>query len=244
MRNYREMDMGWGRLAYRKFDPDPDLTAEAVPMMLLHGGGGDGTTWDDLVATFAERRTVYVPDLRGMGRSDRAGPYSMTVMRDVVLLLLDRLALDRVILVGHSLGGFAAMLAAQAAPHRVTALVLEECPPPVPLGIAVPADLDDSAPYYDREIRPSILRDLNAPDPAWWRSLDTITAPTLVLAGGRASFLPQDTIAAVAARIPAGRLVTIEAGHQIHRDAPDEFVAAVNSFLGAAADGAQERCCE
>lgn len=231
------MDLGWGRLAYRRFDPDPDLTAEAVPMMLLHGGGRDGTTWDGLVAAFAERRTVYVPDLPGMGRSERTGPYSMTVMRDAVLLLLDRLAVDRVILVGHSLGGFAAMLAAQAAPHRVTALVLEECPPPVPLGITIPADVDDSAAYYDREIRPSILRDLNTPDPSWWTNLDMITAPTLVLAGGPASFLPQDTIAAVADRIPAGRLVTIGAGHRIHQDAPDEFVAAVKSFL-VAADGA------
>ncbi|GIJ80017.1 Pimeloyl-ACP methyl ester carboxylesterase [Micromonospora phaseoli] len=227
---YRSVEMGWGRLAYRTVEGGPD-TAGEPPMVLLHGGGGDGTTWDALAPTLAQRRTVHLPDLRGMGRSDRVGPYSLAVLRDDLLALLDRWELDRVVLVGHSLGGVAALLATQAAPQRVAALVLEECPPPVPLGFTIPTGLPDSAPYYDREIRPSVLAELNAPDPARWETLATIPVPTLVLAGGPTSHLPQEAMARMADRIPAGRLVTIPTGHHIHPNASAAFVTAVESFL-------------
>jgi 3-oxoadipate enol-lactonase len=211
---------GQVRLASRELAGPTD----AVPMVLLHGGGGDGTTWDRLAPRFARRRPVYVPDLRGMGHSERTGPYSMTGFRDDLLALLDTLALDRVVLVGHSLGGLVSLLTTLAAPKRVAALVLEECPPPVPLGIPIPTGLPESAPYYDREIRPTVLGTLNAPDPQWWDELAGIAVPTLVVAGGPESFLAQDAMARMAARIPAGELVTIE---------PDAFADVVETFLAA-----------
>lgn len=231
--HYRDVDTGRTRLAYRMIEAGPHASVDATPMVLLHGGGGDGTTWDGLAPEFAQRRTVYVPDLRGMGRSERTGPYSLDTMRDDILALLDRIELDSAILVGHSLGGVIAMLSTQAAPRRVAALVLEECPPPVPLRLAMPSSVPKTAPYYDREVRPSVLSQLNSPNPAWWEALATIQAPTLVLAGGMTSHLPQDEIARMAVRIPMGHLLTIPAGHHIHHDATADFAVAVESFLGA-----------
>ncbi|GIF45687.1 pimeloyl-ACP methyl ester carboxylesterase [Asanoa ferruginea] len=220
---------GQVRLAYQRLAGPTG----AVPMVLLHGGGGDGSTWDTLAPRFARHREVFVPELRGMGHSERTGPYSMTGFRDDLLALLDALALDRVVLVGHSLGGIVSLLATLAAPKRVAALVLEECPPPVPLGIAVPTGLPESAPYYDREVRPAVLAALNAPDPQWWDELAGIPVPVLVVAGGPESFLPQDAMARMAARIPAGELITIPAGHLVHPTEPDAFAAAVETFLAA-----------
>ncbi|MEV4623322.1 alpha/beta hydrolase [Asanoa sp. NPDC049573] len=217
------------RLAYRRLAGP----SGAVPMVLLHGGGGDGSTWDTLAPRFARHRPVYVPDLRGMGDSERTGPYSVTGFRDDLLALLDALALDRVVLVGHSLGGLVGLLATLAAPKRMEALVLEECPPPVPLGIPVPTGLPETAPYYDREVRPSVLAALNAPDPQWWDELAGIPVPVLVVAGGPRSFLPQDPMARMAARIPAGELVTIPVGHLVHPTEPDAFATAVETFLAA-----------
>jgi 3-oxoadipate enol-lactonase len=231
MQNHGDAGADPVRLAYREVAAGAEPAG--VPMLLLHGGGGDSTTWDDLAPGFAERRRLYLTDLRGMGRSARTERYSMTIFRDDVLALLDHLDLARVVLVGHSLGGYVSMLVAQAAPKRVAALVLEECPPPLPIGMAVPDDLPDSAPYYDRVIRPSVLAALNAPDPSWWEDLAGMPMPTLVVAGGPASFLPQDEMARMAARIPAGRLVTIPVGHSVHPEAPAEFAAAVESFLAA-----------
>ncbi|GAA1414848.1 alpha/beta fold hydrolase [Catellatospora coxensis] len=83
----------------------------------------------------------------------------------------------------------------------------------------------------DHEIGRHIVGQLNAPDPAWWDAVAAITCPVLTLRGGPDSFLPQDGIAAMAARFPHGRLVTIPAGHCIHRDAPDAFLEAVRTHL-------------
>ncbi|MGX6739387.1 hypothetical protein [Streptomyces peucetius] len=50
------------------------------------------------------------------------------------------------------------------------------------------------------------------------------------MAGGPASHIPQDQLAALADRIPDGRLVTIEVGHLVHESRPQEFFAALKSF--------------
>jgi 3-oxoadipate enol-lactonase len=81
-------------------------------------------------------------------------------------------------------------------------------------------------------VRPAVINQLNAPDPNWWESIARISAPTLVIAGGPTSHPPQDTIAAMADQFPAGPLVTIPAGHQVHATRPAEFSTEVRTFLG------------
>jgi pimeloyl-ACP methyl ester carboxylesterase len=57
--------------------------------------------------------------------------------------------------------------------------------------------------------------------------------PTLVIAGGPTSGVPQDRVAALAERIPDARLVTVDAGHLVHENRPEEFLALVEPFLAA-----------
>ncbi|MFC7246551.1 alpha/beta fold hydrolase [Catellatospora aurea] len=211
------IDIRGVRLAYRV------LGAPATPpMILLHGGSADGSAWAEVAPAFAADRRVYAVDLRGHGASDRTEHYSFELMRDDVVGFLDLLDLRDVTLVGHSMGGVVAYLAAYARPERVSGLVLEETPPPDPMGFTVP----------DHEIRRHIVGQLNAPDPAWWDAVESIGCPVLTLRGGPASFLPQERIATMAARFPNGSLVTIPVGHHVHRDAPDAFLDAVRAHLG------------
>ncbi|WP_030602602.1 alpha/beta fold hydrolase [Streptomyces fulvoviolaceus] len=215
------------RLAHRESGD-----AGAPPLVLLHGLTSDGTAWDEVAAHFADRHRVLVPDLRGHGRSPHPGTYSFELMRDDVLAFLDELALPDVVLIGHSLGGVVAYLLAALHPERVTRLVLEETPPPVPLDR--PAPQRPSEPLaYDWAAREAIVGQLNSPDPAWREAPRAVAVPTLVVAGGPESHLPQDEIAAMAARFPAGRLVTIPAGHRVHGTLPEEFCGAVAEFLAA-----------
>jgi len=223
------------RLAHHTVQGPPGSTAP--PLVLLHGGGGDGTTWDPFVAALAQRATVVVPDLRGAGRSPAVGAASVTALRDDVLLLLDDLALDRVVLVGHSLGGLVGLLVAQERPGLVAALVLEECPPPEPLGLPVPDRFGHDASFYERRIRPAVLATLNSADPARARALDAVTAPTLVIGGGPDSHLPQDAMARMAARLPDGRFVTLPGGHLVHATHPETFLREVEAFLDLAQGG-------
>src|SRR5215831_16271514 len=73
-----------------------------------------------------------------------------------------------------------------------------------------------------RPCRPSSARE----------GLTAITAPTLLIGGGPASHIPQDMLAAAAARIPRCDLVTIPAGHDVHTARPAEFASAVLGWLG------------
>ncbi|MER5666710.1 alpha/beta fold hydrolase [Streptomyces mirabilis] len=150
-----------------------------------------GRAWDEIAGGLADRWYLYAPDHRGHGRSSRPGAYSVELMRDDVLGLMDLLGLDRVSLVGHSLGGVVAHPLAEQSPDRVERLVLEEAPPPFPLGLATPQRPDGPV-AFDWAARPAIVGQLNAPDPAWWAEIPQVRAPTLVIAGGVDSHLPQD----------------------------------------------------
>ncbi|HYN95577.1 MAG TPA: alpha/beta hydrolase, partial [Pilimelia sp.] len=221
----RRIDVGGVQLACRTWGPPG-----APPAVLLHSGSSDGSTWASLAGDLAGRWRCIAPDLRGHGGSDWPAEYSLELMRDDVAALADALDLDRFAVVGHSLGAVVGYLIAQAHPGRVTHLVLEEPPPPVPLAMRLPPR--PAGPLaFDWAAREVIVGQLNAPDPAWWERLASVTAPTLVVAGGPASHLPQEEIARMAARLPAGRLVTIDAGHAVHATRPAEFAAAVRGFL-------------
>jgi pimeloyl-ACP methyl ester carboxylesterase len=84
---------------------------------------------------------------------------------------------------------------------------------------------------FDWAVVPAIVAQVNAGDHAAWDGLATITAPALLIAGGPASHVDQDKIAAAAAAIPGGDLVTIPAGHLVHATRPAEFADAVLTWL-------------
>jgi len=202
------------------------------PAVLLHALGEDSNAWGTVLEALTPRCRVYAVDLRGHGGSSQPGDYSLELMRSDVLGFLRTLKLEEVTLVGHSLGAAVAYLVAEAEPGRVRQLVLEEPPPPLP---AIPPRVVPSKPSepmpFDWRVLGAIARQRNHPDPAWWEDLNLITARTLVIAGGTDSHLPQDQIAALADRIPDAKLVTINAGHNVHTSRPDAFLAELLPFL-------------
>jgi pimeloyl-ACP methyl ester carboxylesterase len=209
--------------------------AGGPPLLLLHALGEDRGSWRRVAAELAADgwRTLAV-DLRGHGGSARPGTYSFEEMRDDVLALLDSLGLERVTVVAHSMGTVVASLVAMDRPAAVRRMVLEEGPlpfpadPPRPVPAAAP-----TTPYpFDWRLLPAVARQRNAPPARHLSGLADITAPTLVVAGGPASHLRQDQLREVARRIPHGSVVTVEAGHMVHDERPEEFLAAVRDFLG------------
>lgn len=217
-------------LAYRAWGPE-----DAPPVVLLHSRGADGADWAPVAGRLAAGpRRLYAPDLRGHGRSDWPGAYAYEAMRDDVRAFLDVLGIARADVVAHSLGGAVAYLLAQDAPDVVRRLVLEDVPAPFPLDPPrAPAERPDGDLPFDWAMIRATDAQRNAPDPAWWERMSGITAPTLVIGGGAGSPIPQDEVAALAARIPGARMVTVDAGHLIHETRPEEFLAVVEPFLGA-----------
>lgn len=96
------------------------------PLLLLHGLSANAQSFGGLVAAgLADGFRLIVPDLRGRGRSEApAAGYTMEDHARDAVALLDALGLDRVIVVGHSFGGFLGIYLAATRPERVKKLVV------------------------------------------------------------------------------------------------------------------------
>lgn len=203
---------------------------QSPPVLLLHGITGDHTAWDEVAEHLADRYHVFALDQRGHGASDRPEKYSFRLMAEDMWAVADALGIEKMRLVGHSMGGVVALIAAQLHPDRVTHLVVEEAPPPTPLDRP---DLDppEEEPAYDFALINQIRAELRDPDPANWASVDALPMPSLVLLGGPSSGLPQKEQAELARRIPDVAVETIYVGHNIHRDAAEQFCRLLDDFL-------------
>lgn len=107
-------------MAYRM-----DGAAELPVLLLSNSIGTDLHMWDAQVGALSRHFRVLRYDTRGHGASGvPAGPYSLDRLGRDVLELLDQLSLDRVHVLGLSLGGFVAQWLAIHVPARVDRLVL------------------------------------------------------------------------------------------------------------------------
>lgn len=250
---YQHLDRAGVRLAYRELgDPNGE------PVVLVHGLFSAGWSWDGFAPRLAEAgRRVIVPELRGHGHSDRAGPYTFEVFADDLTFLLDSLEIGRLDLIGHSLGGHAASLVAQRQPERVRRLVMEDAPPPpfpgdryrgpglrslpprsrVLLVAFIVARYRWIRRHLDLDMAKTVLREFRRPDEKWWSQLSLITAPTLLIHGGPDSHVPGYRLEEMNKLIPDCRLVTMPVGHRVHLSAPDPFAELVLPFLAGTGDG-------
>jgi esterase len=102
------------------------------PALLLHGIGNYGRVWDLVADAVAGRLRLVAPDARGHGASvTPVDGYTPEDFGADSLAVMDALALDRPVVVGHSMGGAHALVLAAAHPDRVRALVLVDVGPEI-----------------------------------------------------------------------------------------------------------------
>ncbi|MFG1624554.1 alpha/beta fold hydrolase [Kribbella sp. NPDC049227] len=205
------------------------LAGDGVAVVLLHPGIGDSRVWDPVMPELTARHRVVRYDVRGYGRSDApTGEYSR--LEDLVAVL-DQLQLERVVLVGCSMGGGTALGLALADPGRVQGLVLL-CPGvpgfPMPdepeidaeyealvaaddieglvrfgLRLGAAAGHDDAAVAQMRAAVPGWLTQDKyfRPDPPVYDRLQEVLAPTVVMVGDKDQPILAAVAGATAARI-------------------------------------------
>jgi pimeloyl-ACP methyl ester carboxylesterase len=94
-------------------------------VLLLHGIGDNSLAWEPLFARLSEKFTVIAPDFLGHGFSDRPrADYSVPAFANGMRDLLTYLDIERVTVVGHSLGGGVAGQFAYQYPELVERIVL------------------------------------------------------------------------------------------------------------------------
>jgi len=105
------------------------ILGQGEPLIILHGFLGMGDNWKSLANKFAENYEVHLVDQRNHGRSFHDEDFSYEHMADDLLNYLDHHNLDRIYLLGHSMGGKTAMLFAVEHPDRLHKLIVADIAP-------------------------------------------------------------------------------------------------------------------
>lgn len=238
------------------------------PLLIVHGLFGSQRNWSAIAKRLALRRQVVTVDLRNHGQS----PWSPTHdYRAMAADLAETIAghAGRMDVLGHSMGGKAAMTLALTEPDRVGRLIVGDIAP-VPYdhdqmvyvdamraldlsGVTrrSQADAALAARVPEASVRAFLLQSLTIENGrAEWRlNLDTLgtempkimgfpaldsrfTGPTLFLTGAGSTYVRPSHRARVLELFPAAEHQALPgAGHWLHADAPNAFVAAVERFL-------------
>lgn len=101
------------------------MTGSGEPaLVFVHGWGCDRTYWREQIPHFAKRYTVVALDLAGHGESGQdRDEWTMEAFGEDVAAVVNQLGLKRVILIGHSMGGFVIPEAARRLKKQTLALI-------------------------------------------------------------------------------------------------------------------------
>jgi pimeloyl-ACP methyl ester carboxylesterase len=121
-------DCRFGQLHVRTAFPTTGGFDEQVTLFCLHPGSGSSRVFARLLPEIGDVRSVYAPDLPGLGESDPSPSSSVAEAAGAVSDLADDLRLRQIDLLGMHTGGLAAMVLAAARPELVRRLVLVALP--------------------------------------------------------------------------------------------------------------------
>lgn len=243
----------------------------APPLLIAHGLLGSARNWSSLGKRLARARKVVAVDMRNHGDSPRDPDTSYAAMADDLAQAVAQHAGGKADVLGHSMGGKAAMALALSQPELVRRLVVADIAPvaydhshaDILAAMAaldlprvtrrVEADRALAAAIPDAAMRAFVVQNLVIEDGrARWRpDIESLSAgmaglvgfpdrfphprfdgPALFLRGGASDYAAPSTYAAILARFPLARIETLaDAGHWLHAEKPEAFLAAVEAFL-------------
>jgi len=99
------------------------------PVVIVHGLYGSSDNWLNIGKRLAEKHTVYMIDQRNHGRSPFANSHTFDDMRDDLEAFFEQHKIEKAILLGHSMGGKAAMWFAADFPEKIEKLVIADIAP-------------------------------------------------------------------------------------------------------------------
>ena len=212
------------------------------PLLLINGLGADITLLAPIIAWFERSHRVVAFDNRGAGRTDKPdAPYTIELMAADTAALMDVLSLDRVNVLGISMGGRIALELALCCPDRVGRLVLVSTSAAGrgkvsvswPMRLLLPLRwaglLRGKHPQpryaYQRQRQASGSYDATA-------RLGGIRAPTLILHGRRDRSMPVGLAERMHAGIPGSRIELFRGGHMFFLFAErQQFLGQAGRFL-------------
>ena len=99
---------------------------EGAPLLIIHGLFGSADNWGTLAKKFALNHTVFLIDLRNHGRSPHDSIMNYDVMADDLYELIKQEKIVSPVLLGHSMGGKAALQFAEKYPKILKKLIVAD----------------------------------------------------------------------------------------------------------------------
>jgi pimeloyl-ACP methyl ester carboxylesterase len=107
-----------------------DRGAGKPAFLFVHGWACDRSAFAPQAAHFARRHRCVSVDLRGHGESDKPqGPYPILTHAEDLAYIIEHLGLEKVVAVGHSMGGLTVLQLAAVSPEHVAAIVMVDPAP-------------------------------------------------------------------------------------------------------------------
>ena len=101
------------------------IIGSGKPLVLVHGYPLSSHIWDKLEPHLCRHAQMILPDLRGFGESPATdGIYTMKILAEDLIALLDSLGHKQAFFAGHSMGGYVCLALAHYFPERVSGLAL------------------------------------------------------------------------------------------------------------------------
>ncbi len=130
-----------------------EWSTEGTPLVFVHGFANDAHVWDDVAPAVATHYRVLCPDMRGHGDSgrDSQAAYDPDSMTGDLECVLDALGVERLVLVGHSMGGGVSIRYAGRHPEKMAGLVIVDTAPETDRrgALRIGLDMQQSSHSYD-----------------------------------------------------------------------------------------------
>lgn len=230
-------------------------------LIFLHSLGTSLRLWDKQISCFRDRYLTVAIDARGHGKTGYSPPFAFADCAEDVILVMDKLGIERAHIVGESMGGYTIFELYSRIPERIISLSLcntlyeftaEMREERMNSRLAMVDRPDFVIRWAENSVHPAAPQDLIQETAALfgctrevykdgWIAINhinytgvlpTITAPALVVTGDMDKIAPVEAAEDMNRKIKGSQLAIIaSAGHLSNLSQPDEFNRILEAFL-------------
>lgn len=242
---------------------------QGQPFIILHGLMGSSDNWLTQAKLLADQYHIYMVDQRNHGQSSHSDAFDYKVLATDIKYFIHQHNLDKPIVLGHSMGGKAAMNFAIANPDLLDRLIIVDIAPKaypihhdniveglkaIPIStLQTRNEADEILSQYISEVdvRQFLLKNLSrkAEGGFTWKinlpvidkNLEFISADiqfpgsyngqTLFVRGAHSKYIKDEDRSRIKDLFPNSTLITMDTGHWVQAEKPQEFVEVVRNFL-------------